>query len=200
MAQLQEILFECKAFKANKDKIIGLVRQEWENYPVIEFDYDDIYGDKRELLQKEIWNAYGVEKYENLEYIWGTLRNDGMLISIGKTSKGNDDLFKLLGRGRKSNKKSESLLDYFPTTTEKIILSTTLNANQIDKYDKVLKDFEQMLEEVNEILRGYIRYAFAIPLDPEKKLNAKLEEQKLGEYLVKKGIPILNYYSHKNLK
>ncbi|MFL2095274.1 hypothetical protein [Marinilactibacillus psychrotolerans] len=200
MAQLQETLHECKIFEDNKNKIIKLVRQEWKDLPFFEFDYNDIYGDKRELLQKKIWDAYGVGKYESLDYIWGTLRNDGMLISIGKTSKGNDDLFKLLGRGRKSNKKSESLLDYFPTATEKIILSTTLNPYQIEEYTDVLKDFELMLEEVNKILRGYIRYAFAIPLDPKDNLSAELEEQKLGEYLEKEGIPILNYYSHKNFK
>lgn len=200
MAKLQETLHECKIFEDNKNKIIKLVRQEWKDFPFFEFDYNDIYGDKRELLQKEIWDAYGVEKYESLDYIWGTLRNDGMLVSIGKTSKGNDDLFKLLGRGRINNKKSESLLDYFPTATEKIILSTALNPYQIEEYTDVLKDFELMLEEVNKILRGYIKYAFAIPLDPKENLNAELEEQKLGEYLEKEGIPILNYYSHKNLK
>lgn len=48
----------------------------------------------------------------------GNFRNDGMLISIGKTSKGNDDLFKLLGKGRKDSKEYKSILDYFSTTTE----------------------------------------------------------------------------------
>lgn len=75
-----------------------------------------------------------------------------------------------------------------------------MNTEKIEEYNKRLKDFELVLEEINQILRGYVRYAFAILLDQNKNLDAKVEEQKLGDYLEKNNIPILNYYSHKNTK
>lgn len=114
-------------------------------------------------------------KGENIKthsYLWVSQRKDGMVVTVGKSSfnekndKLNDDLFLRLS---------------VSTGTANIILRSKFN-DQIDSFNDYLVDY---------LSCGWI---IPVPVDSEKEIG--LLESELGDYLIQKEIPILNFYSH----
>ncbi|WP_367377495.1 hypothetical protein [Enterococcus gilvus] len=127
-------------------------------------------------IKKDIAEALEVfESEKKYQYLWVSYRSDGMVITVGKTShtgfdnsKSYGDLFKKL---------SVTL-----TTTEDIILATEFRSD--------------LINELNNKLSHYLLGAWIIPLT--NQANSLELEQDLGDSLIAKDIPILNYYSHRN--
>ncbi|WP_248004500.1 hypothetical protein, partial [Enterococcus lactis] len=118
---------------------------------------------------QEIIDSLGEMRPYN--YLYVTHRADGMVITVGKSSS-NDifldgDLFYQLNTNHLSG-------------TENIILRTEYGNEIFAKYD--------------EILKNYLDWAWMIPVESG---DAKKLERLLGDELINKKVPILNYYSHR---
>lgn len=150
-----------------------------DKHGIVEVDMKKIVATNKNLNQhiKETINRMidmiGVEN-ESAEYIYIVHRNDGMVVVVGKSS------------FIKNGDKIEECGDLFSELntrglvgTENIILRT-LYGNEIDS-----------------ILANYYKTAWVIPISPELSENAIHFEKDLGDFLLEKGIPILNCYSHK---
>jgi hypothetical protein len=150
-----------------------------DKHGVVEVDMKKIVATNKNLNRdiEEIINRMiemiGVEN-ESAEYIYIVHRNDGMVVVVGKSS------------FTKNGDKIEKCGDLFSELntsgligTENIILRT-LYGNEIDS-----------------ILANYYKTAWVIPISPELSEGAAYFEKNLGNYLLEKGIPILNCYSHK---
>ena len=128
-----------------------------------------IYGILKNLIKEEIIDSLGEMRSYN--YLYVTHRADGMVITVGKSSS-NDifldgDLFYQLNTNHLSG-------------TENIILRTEYGNEIFAKYD--------------EILKNYLDWAWIIPVESG---DAKKLERLLGDELINKKVPILNYYSHR---
>lgn len=146
---------------------------------IIEVDMKRIIATNKNLNEyieeviNSMINMIGIE-YESAEYVYVVHRNDGMVVVVGKSSfvKNGD---KIEEGGDLFRELNTSRL----VGTEKIILRT-LYGNDIDS-----------------ILANYYKTAWVIPISPELSEDAAHFEKDLGNYLLEKGIPILNCYSHK---
>ncbi|MBO0431806.1 hypothetical protein [Enterococcus sp. DIV0660C] len=105
------------------------------------------------------------------EYLYVTHREDGMVVTVGKSSSDGiflgGDLFYQLNTNRLSG-------------TENIILRAQYGNERLAKYD--------------ELLRNYLVWAWIVPVESGK---AKKLERLLGDELINQEVPILNYYSHR---
>lgn len=144
----------------------------------IKFDMKKLLLNKSEIGNRDQYiRAKGQEIIDSLgevrsyNYLYVTHRADGMVITVGKSSS-NDifldgDLFYQLNTNHLSG-------------TENIILRTEYGNEIFAKYD--------------EILKNYLDWAWIIPVESG---DAKKLDRLLGDELINKKVPILNYYSHR---
>lgn len=63
---------------------------------------------------------------------------------------------------------------------------------------------DQTDAEINEYLRTYLKWTWIIPVNLDRATDGETDRQKisrletrLGDYLIRKDVPILNFYSHR---
>lgn len=116
----------------------------------------------------ELFNLLG--EIDSFNYLYVTHRDDGMVVTVGKSSVTNysiGDMFFQLNTNSLSG-------------TENIILRNRYGNEIFKEYDLFLKH--------------YLNIAWIVPV--ESGVVKKLERS-LGDKLIDEGVPILNYYSHR---
>ncbi|MCT3566797.1 hypothetical protein EFR94_05300 [Levilactobacillus brevis] len=121
------------------------------------------------------------------KYLWVTQRQDGMVVTVGQTS-----FKKVLHKGKESTSNRDDLFKQLkrPSGTASMVL-WHYPSDQTDA-------------EINEYLRTYLKWAWIIPVNLDRATDGATDRQKisrletkLGDYLIRKNVPILNFYSHR---
>lgn len=124
-------------------------------------------------VKKEIMKRCG--KKDKYSYLWVSFRDNGMIVTIGRTSfsekNGYGDLF--------------DKFDVFGTGAQKLILNFLMES----------KNKTKELEQLNIEMNSFTTYALIIPVQIEETKIVNNLESQLGEYLIKR-YPVFNYYSH----
>lgn len=110
---------------------------------------------------------------ESGSYIYVAHRNDGMVTVVGESS-----FERKNGIVNKCGDLFYELNTNSLVGTENIILRTECEC------------------QIDSILKNYYSKSWVIPISDKLNKGARFYEKKLGNYLRKSGIPILNYYSH----
>lgn len=139
-----------------------------DNLPIRVSDMD------KDSVKKELMKRCG-EK-EKYHYLWVSFRDDGMIVTIGRTSfyekGGYGDLF--------------DPFDIYGTGTQKLILSFLMESNPKTK---------ELLKRLNTEMNTFTTYALLLPVRKEDTKIVNDFERRLGEYLTER-YPVFNYYSH----
>lgn len=181
MALIQQKMYLKQKLNSEKCKVESVISNwivEREEFSIqekpIKFDMRIFQSSEEEINNylegKDIEITKIIESSSTYEYIYVTQRDDGMVITVGKstgTANSRGDLFYSLNTNRLSG-------------TENIILRTEYGNETFKKYDNELKD--------------YIVTAWMVIIESGK---ARDLERFLGDQLIKKEIPVLNYYSHR---
>lgn len=114
--------------------------------------------------------------YISSGYIYVVCRNDGMVAAVGKSSFFKD----------KAKDKVISCGDLF----------SQLNLNGLSGTEQIIVRL-LVGNDVANTLTDYYKSAWVIPIAEELANEPEYYEKSIGNYLISKGIPILNYYSHK---
>lgn len=143
--------------------------------------YSDVHADRiennrerneSEKFIKKILKKVDEQNGEIYQYLWISHRKDGMVVTVGKTTRKQDDLFGKL-------QMSEG--------TEDIILRVELG--------------NEIISCFNEQLAEYLKWGWVIPIknkiDGEDGETVRSLEKSLGDYLITNDVPILNFYSHR---
>ncbi|MBM7689087.1 hypothetical protein BCR24_09350 [Enterococcus ureilyticus] len=138
-----------------------------DNLPILVSDMN------KEEVKKEIMKRSG-EK-EKYHYLWVSFRDNGMIVTIGRTSfskkSGYGDLF--------------DPFDIFGTGTQKLIVTFLIDSEEAKKE----------MERINAKMNSFTTYALIIPVNSDESKIVNNLERQLGEYLIKR-YPVFNYYSH----
>ncbi|WP_086314417.1 hypothetical protein A5821_001984 [Enterococcus sp. 7F3_DIV0205] len=138
-----------------------------DNLPILVSDVN------KEEVKKEIMEWSGDrEKYH---YLWVSFRDNGMIVTIGRTS-----FSKKSGYGDLFDK-----FDVFGTGTQKLILKFLIDS----------EDSSKEMERLNAKMNTFTTYALIIPVKSDDSKMVNNLEKQLGEYLIKR-YPVFNYYSH----
>ncbi|MBP2098914.1 hypothetical protein [Enterococcus rivorum] len=128
----------------------------------------------KEEVKKEIMKKCG--KRDKYHYLWVSFRDDGMIVTVGRTSflekAGYGDLFEKF--------------DFFGVGTQRLLLKSLISSKE------KLKELEQLNVDMNK----FTSYALILPVKSNDRKVVNTLEKKLGEYLISKKNPIFNYYSH----
>ncbi|MFW2885194.1 hypothetical protein ACN50C_12405 [Levilactobacillus brevis] len=128
-----------------------------------------------------------VDDRDTYKYLWVTQRQDGMVVTVGQTS-----FKKVLHKGKESTSNSDDLFKQLkrPSGAASMVV-WHYPSDQTDA-------------EINEYLRTYLKWAWIIPVNLDKATDGATDRQKisrletkLGDYLIRKNVPILNFYSHR---
>ncbi|MEG0293631.1 hypothetical protein [Enterococcus sp.] len=173
---------------------------------IFNFSYKDLISlemeerkEKIKEYRKKICDAFD-EENERFYYIWLTFNSEGMLIVVGMSSfwknqlNKTGDLFNQLGR---KSVTAQTTLELLSSITERVIINTEYNDEELNAFDKILEEYKELLDKINNKFVDYIDKALVIPVNPKLSSHkqTKALEKELGNQL-SSTIPILNFYSH----
>lgn len=167
--------------------------------------------DKVQFFEKKIWKegfGLSVEKETtikeirdpNKHYLWMTFREDGMLVTVGKTNMSNGDLLKYGSVFDLKTGDSRIILEQLLTSFERDIL------NEISKKMYNYNQFALVLAVKTDGITDGKNYDVFCSKENTNKIDytgntdsfVKRLESNLGEFLLENEINILNRNSHRH--